>query len=88
VNKEAFHYVRLFGGNKIGNLIVLLSFILRKSLYCQLTSSAIRVDLKFKALKEGKKGEQFVAIMGKNILLWLMAQIETKFMFRKRIFLR
>jgi hypothetical protein len=28
VNKEASHYMRLFGGNKIGNLIFLLSLVL------------------------------------------------------------
>jgi hypothetical protein len=27
VNKEASHYVRLFGGNKIGNLIFLLPLV-------------------------------------------------------------
>jgi hypothetical protein len=31
VNKEASHYVRLFGGNKIGNLIFLLLLVITAS---------------------------------------------------------
>jgi len=39
-------------------------------------------------MKEGKKGEKFLDITEKDIVLWLMTQVEAKLMFRERRFLR